>query len=150
MASLPLVISWISVAASAATAVAGGVAQVAAGKAANQDAKAEARMLREIGEIEAADKRRETRRLIAAQQVAFAGAGVDTQVGTPLDVLGDTVAEAELEALRIQFGRGLEADAIRRRGKQAKAQAIAGSIGSFGQGLGTILGATGDFIARPD
>ncbi len=115
---------------SAATSIAGGVA-------ANRDAKAEADQFSLLGRIEAKDKRRESRRLFAAQQVKFAGSGVDPSVGTPLDVLADTVAEAELAALRIQFGRESEAAAIRSRGRRAQTQGITGALGTILGGVST-------------
>ena len=118
---------------SAATSIAGGAA-------ANKNAKAEADFLRHIGSIEADDKRRQTRRLIASQQVAFAASGVDTQVGSPLDVLGDTVAESELAALRIQFARESQGAALRQQGSAAQTQGIT-------SGVGTVLGAAGGFMA---
>ncbi len=116
---------------SAATSIAGGAA-------ANRDAQAEADHLRKLGRIEGEDKRRETRRLLASQQAAFAASGVDPSVGTPLDVLADTVAESELAALRIQFGRESEATAMRQRGRRAQTQGITGA-------LGTILGGASTF-----
>lgn len=121
----------IFTAVSAATSIAGGVQ-------AQRNAKAEASFRREVGKIEAADKRRDTRRLIASQQVAFAASGVDPSLGTPLDVLGDTVAEAELAALRLQFTRDSEAASLKLRGSQALTQGIT-------SGLGTILGAAAGF-----
>lgn len=120
-AALPLVSAGLS--------IAGGIA----GKR-NADAEAKAR--RRLGAVEAEDRRRQTRRLIASQQVAFAKAGVATGAGTPLDVLGDTVAEEELAALRIRFGRESESDALKRQGDLALFKGIAG-------GLGTILGGVG-------
>ena len=132
MAWVPLVLA----AASAATSVIGGV-QV------NKDAKADSKQLKRIGEIEADDFRRETARLLASQQVAFAAAGVDASLGTPLDVLGDAVAERELQALRIRYGRRSQAGAIKRQGKLARIQGGT-------QGLGTILGGANDFFAAAD
>lgn len=116
---------------SAATSIAGGVA-------AQKSAQAEAKQLRAVGEIEAEDRRRQTRRLLASQQVAFAGSGVVATTGTPLDVLGDTAAEEELAALRIQFGRENESAALRRRGDLAEIQGLT-------SGLGTVLGGAASF-----
>ncbi len=122
--------------------------QLAGGAAASRDAQAEADQLRRLGRVEAEDQRRETRRLLASQQVAFAASGVDPSVGIPLDVLGASAAEAELAALRIQFGRESEATSIRQRGRRAQTQGITGALGTilggvstFGQ-LGTKPGAT--------
>lgn len=128
MASLSAV-SVALLAISAATTVTGAVV-------AERNAKAEAKQLKLIGKAEQEDRRRKTRRLIAAQQVAFARAGVATTLGTPLDVLGDTVAEEELAALRIRFGRKLESSALKRRGNQVLIQGVS-------RGLGTILGGVG-------
>jgi hypothetical protein len=135
---VPLTVA--STAASTALSIVGGVQQRKAGQAAAKVAEAEAASVRLIGEIEAADKRREARRLMAAQQVAFAGAGVDPTLGTPLDVLGDTAAEAELIALRAQFGRETQARAIEARGQQAQQAGRQAAIGSFVRAGGTILG----------
>lgn len=109
------------------------------GEAAQRGAAVDAAQLRRIGAIEASDRRRALRRLIAAQTVAFAGSGVDVQLGSPLDVLGDTVAEGELDALRVRFERESQARALEARG------AIARESGRTAA-LGTVLGATGRFI----
>lgn len=122
--------------AGAGTLVSAGLS-IAGGIKAKKDAEAEANIRRKLGKVEAEDRRRQTRRLIASQQVAFAKAGVATGAGTPLDVLGDTVAEEELAALRIRFGRRLESDALKRQGDQALVFGVAG-------GLGTILGGLGE------
>lgn len=103
---------------------------------AERGAKSEAKQRKLLGKAEQEDRRRKTRRLIAAQQVAFARAGVATTLGTPLDVLGDTVAEEELAALRIRFGRKSESSALKRQGNQALVQGVS-------RGLGTILGGVG-------
>ena len=118
MAFLPLVTAGLS--------IAGGVI----GK---QNADADAAVLRSLGKAEAGDRRRQTRRLLASQKVAFAKAGVATNVGTPLDVMGDTVAEEELAALRIRFGRKSESNSLKRAGDLALFQGIA-------SGAGTVLG----------
>ncbi len=109
---------------------------IVGGISAKRNAEAEAKTRRELGRVEAEDRRRQTRRLLASQKVAFAKAGVTTNVGTPLDILGDTVAEEELAALRIRFGRQSQSDALKRQGEQALIQGIAG-------GIGTILGGVG-------
>jgi len=123
-------------AASAAMSVMGGIR-------AGQSAKMEAKQFKRIGEIEAAEHRRETKRLTAAQQVGFAKGGVGTTVGTPLDVLGDTVARRELEALRIQFGRRSQAGSVRQQGRMAELQGAT-------QGFSTILGTAGSLYALGD
>lgn len=116
----------------------GGVGSIVGGVLANRDAKANAKNVRRIGAAEEEDKRRANRRIIASQQVAFAKAGIATGTGTALDVLGDTVAEAELAALRVRFGRKAEADALKDQGRAAL---TAGII----EGTGTILGSAASF-----
>jgi len=50
------------------------------------------------------DSLRESARLMGAQRAAYAKSGVDVGSGTPLDVLAETAAESELEALRVRYG----------------------------------------------
>lgn len=126
MAFLPLIAAGLS---------------IAGGFAAKRNADADAETLNELGIVEAEDSLRQTRRLLASQQVAFAKAGVATTVGTPLDVFGDTVAEAELAALRIRFGRNNEAAGLRQRGKEAQLSGIL-------SGISTVLGGVGSSQKR--
>ncbi|MFQ5472450.1 MAG: hypothetical protein ACE5FA_06155 [Dehalococcoidia bacterium] len=111
-------------------------AQVGGGIASARAAKQQAKVQRRLGQIEAEDVRRESRRLLARQRVAFAKAGVSTTAGTPLDVFADAAAEAELTALRRIFERESGAVATRSAGKQAGVQ---GGLG----GLSTVLGSIG-------
>ena len=122
-----------------------GVFQIAGGVAAQEQGVVDGAFRRQLGAIEASDHRRETRRLLARQQVAFAAAGVDPTLGTPLDVLADSVRERELAALRIRFARETEAKQLISRGKQAFVEgavggtaSLASSVASFGvfEGLG--------------
>ena len=113
----------------AATSIVGGIA-------ANTTAKAGAKNLKRLGQAEEEDKRRQNRRLIASQTVAFAKAGIALGAGTPLDVLGDSVAEAELQALRVRFARQSEADNLKQSGQQAL---ILGVVQGTSKGLGTVL-----------
>jgi hypothetical protein len=117
---VPLTVA--STAASTALSIVGGVQQRKAGQAAAKVAEAEAASVRLIGEIEAADKRREARRLMAAQQVAA------------------------------QFGRETQARAIEARGQQAQQAGRQAAIGSFVRAGGTILGGAaslGELPSRP-
>ncbi len=106
---------------------------IASGISAKRNADAQAKQMRRAGEVEADDRRREAKRLLAAQQVAFAAGGVSVNTGTPLDVLGDTFAELELGALRAQFLRESDSDLLKKRGAEAKLQ-------GFANAGGTILG----------
>lgn len=53
------------------------------------------------GAIEAADKRQQTRQLIARQHAAQAASGFDTSQGTALDIMTETAGMGELDALKI-------------------------------------------------
>ncbi len=123
---------------SAATSIVGGVM-------AKQNADADAKTQRRIGAVEAEDKRRETRRLLAAQEAQYAANKVVTDIGSPLDVAGDTVAEGELAALRLKFARDSMSDAIQRRGDEALLSSIFEATGTLlGGGLDIAgLGSTG-------
>ena len=80
-------------------------------------------------------------KLVGAQRVAFAGSGIDLSEGTPMDVMAETVANIELDALRALKGREQEAKSLRRRsaaaGAVANANANATILGGATQGLGT-------------
>ena len=106
---------------------------IAGGISANAAAQKEAKTLKALGRVEADDKRREGRKLFAAQTVGFSAGGVEPTFGTPLDVLGDTVAEVELAALRAKFGRDTAASAAKARGKAAL-------IKGFASAGATVLG----------
>ena len=127
--------------AGAALSVVSAAASIAGGVAADRAAKAEAKFRKKLGAAEAEDKRRLTRRLIASQEVAFAKAGIDTESGSPMDVLADTVAEEELQALRLKLSRDSQAESIRFQGKLALDAGIA-------SGVGTVLGAAGNFQTK--
>lgn len=87
------------------------VGMVAEGIRANQQAKFQARVQRQQaererlrGEAEAADRRRQSQRLLARQRALLAGSGVDPGVGSALLLQEDTAAEEELAALRTEAG----------------------------------------------
>lgn len=107
------------------------IGSIVGGIAANSTAKSGANNLKRLGKAEEEDERRKNSRLIASQEVAFAKAGIALGSGTPLDVLGDSVAEAELQALRIRFARKTEADNLKQEGKQAMVLGIIEGAGSL-------------------
>lgn len=53
------------------------------------------------GALEAADKRQQTRQLIARQHAVQAASGFDTSQGTALDIMTETAGMGELDALKI-------------------------------------------------
>jgi len=99
--------------------------------------------------IDAEDKRRDNRRVMASIRAAYGHSGIDL-IGSPLDVLEDTALEQELDAQRIEYeGRArsregaikmlglheqaeldrMEARSARSAGRTAAAGALIGGAG---------------------
>ena len=93
---------------------------------ASEAAKAKAEQQQAVGREEAKRQRIAGRRLAGTQRVNFAKSGVEISSGTPLEILGQTAADAELNALRAQFGFDASASDIRAAGDQRTLQGIAG------------------------
>jgi len=108
-------------------------AQIGTGVAARDATKAQARESRRRGAIAAEDERRKGRRLAGAQRAGFAKGGVRIDTGTPLDVLAQTAADSELNALRAAFAFEQDAENFESAGRTAFTKGI------FGAGT-TILG----------
>ena len=105
--------------------------QVGAGVSEQRQARADARGLEKIGEIEAEQARKRGRRLAGRQRAQYAKAGVDVALGTPLEVLGETAFETELDALRRKWGYDEAADRRKREGKKALTSGIFGGISTL-------------------
>ena len=107
---------------------------------------------RQSAAFEEVKQRREARRLKAAQRARYAKGGVVMTEGTPLRVLTETAAEAELDALAIRYAgevkaKGyeaqahiseMEADVSRWEGKQRKRAARLGAGRTILSGIGDI------------
>lgn len=108
----------------------------------------------ESARIDAEDKRRENRRVLASIRTAYGASGTSL-AGSPLDVLEDTAVEQELDAKRIEFegrARGREG-ALQMLGlsesatlSQMEADSASGgylaAAGTAATGAGTILART--------
>ncbi len=101
----------------------------------------------ERGKLEEQRKRQEVARLQGAQTAAMAANGVDLSFGSPLDVLVDTAALGEIDALTIRTNAYREAyehkvDAANKRaGAQLSSMsADAAKTGGYLSAAGTILG----------
>lgn len=66
-------------------------------------ARRNAKSAKKNAEYEAGQKRKETKRLLGKQRVLYGKAGV-TMEGSPLDVLQETAAQGEMDALMIERG----------------------------------------------
>jgi hypothetical protein len=133
-----------SLAASAAAAGASAYGAVQQGKAAEGQAnyqaavgrnnaiiaERQARDAEERGASEELAQRRQTAAGLGKQRAGMAANGVDLSSGSPLDILGDTAAFGELDALTVRSNAAREAYGYRNQASQftsdAAAQKIAG------------------------
>ena len=125
-----------AVAAVASTAIAG-YGQYQAGQAAKQAGEYNAAVARnnqiiaerqaedaiKRGDIAADEQRRKTARIGAAQRVGFGSSGLAIDSGSSLDILGDTAAFGELDALTIKNNAQREAYGYRVQGMNYGAEA---------------------------
>ena len=78
---------------------------------------------RKRGETEVYRQRLKALNLASKQQSAFASAGVDISVGSPLDLLGDTFQLGELDALTARHNASTEAAGFENAAFQNRVQA---------------------------
>lgn len=107
----------------------------------------QARDALERGKLAEQEKRRETARLLGAQQAAFAANGVDLTMGSPLDTIAGSAALGEIDALTIRSNAAREAYDFdvqgmnqRANANLARAQASSAKTGSLLSAGSTILG----------
>lgn len=98
----------------------GAVSQANAGKAAKRAAAHSAAQERKLARERERISRRESSLMLGRQRAVTAAQGT-TMEGSPLMVLEDAAAEAELEALHIREGGAARAAALIKRGKDAQA-----------------------------
>lgn len=101
--------------------------QIGTGISARSAARDQAREARARGAAEAALERRKGRRLAGKQRALFAKGGVLVSEGTPLDVLAQTAADAEENALRAAFGFEQRAEDFESVGRQVLTRGILGA-----------------------
>lgn len=112
----------------------------------NQDAlnkQADARI--ESGKIEEQNQRTRTSQIKGQQKTGFAASGVDVSAGSPVDILSDTAAIGELDALTIRSNAETDAFNLRTQGvsanlqgQLAKRQGVGGAVGSLLTTYGSI------------
>lgn len=92
-------------------------------------------------EIDVERHRREVKRLKAIQRAKYAKAGVKME-GSPLEVLADTQAQADLDEMIIRYGGQVRAGAYEREGMFARrAGEAALTSGYIGAGSSLLAGA---------
>ncbi len=156
-----IVVSLVSAAASTAMGVVSGVQQANAAKAQMnyqadvnkrnaKIAQANADMKRQEGIEESRLQKIRNLQKVGAQQAAMAANGIDVSSGTALDVVEDTAAMGELDALTTRYNAETQAQAYERQannltnqanmdiisGQNAYKSGITGTIGSGFKGLG--------------
>lgn len=107
------------------------------------------------GEVAETEQRRKVRMLAGTQRAALAASGVQLDQGTALDILGDTAAMGELDALTIRNNAEREAYGYRVQGVNFGAEAglqtmrgqSAMTSGLIGAG-GTVLSGAGNVTDR--
>jgi hypothetical protein len=107
------------------------------------------------GEVAETEQRRKVRMLASSQRAALGASGVQLDAGTPLDLLGDTAAMGELDALTIRNNAEREAYGYRVQGVNFGAEAglqtmrgnnaMSGALMSAG---GTVLSGAGNVADR--
>lgn len=100
------------------------------------DAQARDTML--AGQIEEDRRRQQTRALLGSQRAAFAANNVDMSTGTPMELLGDTAAIGEEDAMTIRanaarqaWGYQVDANNSRNQGRMAQAAASNNATGTY-------------------
>jgi len=130
--------AWVVIAMMAAATVASSYSAYRSSREQARQAKFNARVAVQAAENErrraAYEERRHrerTRKLLAAQEVQYALAGVDTE-GSPLMVRAESAAQAEMDAIMIRAGGDWEAARYRSEamlsGMQARAARRAGAL----------------------
>ena len=101
--------------------------QIGTGVAAYGAAKDQARQARLYAAMAKQDELRKGRALAGKQRALYGKAGVEIDEGTPLDVLAQTSADAETNAIRAALFYENQADQLKATGKIALTQGILGA-----------------------
>lgn len=136
--------AWVPIAMAVVSAV-GAVAQAQSAKsAANYNAQIADRnalVTRQQAESNEAAQRRNTYRAMGRIRAGYAGAGV-TPEGSPLEVLEDSAAEAELDALNIRYRGEIGATGYEDEGKLQRSRASSAmATGALNAGSALLSGA---------
>lgn len=137
---------------------AAGVQQANAAKAAGQAqeeqaaenakaAGAQARNAELTGQVDEDRRRQQTRQMLATQRAMFATNGVDMSTGSAMEILGDTAAIGEQDALTIRanaareaWGYKVDANNYGNQGRVAKATASNQAMGTYLTTAGSMAG----------
>ena len=131
-----------------ASAVAGAIGTIQQSQAASATASFNAAVMERnavIADREAAENARRVReagrRALGQQQAAFGASGVVAGEGTPLDVLGSTAADVELDALTARYSGIVEAQNLRSQASLERSRASSVRTSGFiGAGTNLLFG----------
>lgn len=101
----------------------------------------------ESGKVEEQRHRYKIADFKGKQQAAFGASGVDVSSGSPVDILSDTAAVGELDALTIRNNAEADAFSLRVAGQ---GEALKGKLAKrqgFGNAVGSILTTSGSIAA---
>lgn len=102
-------------------------------------ADAQARSVELAGQVQEDQQRARVRAMLSSQRTAFAANNVDMSTGTPLELLGDTAALGEQDALTIRAQAAQRAWGIRSGGVEGLNQAAVGTASARNNATGTWL-----------
>lgn len=118
-------------------------AGAAAAKTQEWQSQADAQDAINRNRIKEQEQRMKTSQLVGRQKAVMGANGLDLTTGSPLDIIGDTAALGEMDALTIHNNGERERDFHLSRANQAKMQGqVARDTGMF-QMAGTALGGIG-------
>lgn len=82
-------------------------------------------------------------KLLSTQKANYGASGVDPNTGTPLQVMADTAAQGELDALAIRYGGAVGAARATSQAELDKMQAKSARVaGYYGAGTSLLTGAS--------
>lgn len=108
---------------------------------------AQARRVREEGNIAAQQARRRARALESRQKAVFGSSGIDVGAGTPVDIYSDTRMFGEVDALTIRDRYESEAVNLEQQGRNQGAQAGLYSAAGRNQYTSGLVGAGGSILS---
>ena len=153
----PTTLAIVSIASTVASTALGAMAQAGQRQALEQRAAYQAAVLRNNealanmmadearrrGEVAEARQREKTKQLLGTQTARLAGQGTDLS-GSALDILGDSAAAGELDALTVRSNAAREAWAHRTRAAEFAAEAARPRPGEGGgRGAASLIGGLG-------
>tara|TARA_S200000501_G_scaffold224852_1_gene210775 strand:+ start:565 stop:1044 length:480 start_codon:yes stop_codon:yes gene_type:complete len=102
-----------------------------------------ARIAQEQADYEARRQESRTRKMLAAQRVAYAGSGFTSNTGTALDTLRQTMSEGEMDKMAILYGGSVEAVNQRAQASLSRMQGKAAYKAGMYNAAGTLLAGGG-------